>query len=370
MGFFNMLKARKVINEYSHKAITLFSEGAIYYTTNIPVIDEIIKTTPLLYITIDKNDKLLNDKRENFIPVFLEFDFFGQLFLATFSAKLVISTTPSLQVLALKKSPNVKHYSNFMHAITDAFYYQKGSFDYFDSIAMPGAHMEPSLRELEEARGLKRKELISLGTPYFDIYQKEFDSLTDISQGNYVLVAPSWGENNFLNHIDYDIFEILFQHGYNIIFRPHPMSFKYEPKLIEDILEKYNEGRNSLTFEVDREPSSIRSIKRSSFMVSFMSGIIFDFLFFAKAPVIIINMDEKRDMNKFEACDLKGKPWRNKPFKELCYLVDSKDSFIKALEDKKMFKVEDIDKYKNQVVNFGCAGKALATYYINKLNNL
>ena len=62
MNVLKLYKTKKYINKYAEKSVIFFSEGNLYYTTNFPVIEELIKKIDVLYITIDKNDKLLSFK--------------------------------------------------------------------------------------------------------------------------------------------------------------------------------------------------------------------------------------------------------------------------------------------------------------------
>ena len=127
MGLFTILNTKKTIKKYSSNSIVIFSEDDIYYTTNKPIIDELINMVNVLYITIDKNDKLLEFKHEKFHPIFLEFSFFGKLVLGALKGKLFVTTTPSLNIIPLMKSPFMQQYIYIMHSPTDIHYYQRYS---------------------------------------------------------------------------------------------------------------------------------------------------------------------------------------------------------------------------------------------------
>lgn len=365
MSLLNFFKAKKVIKSWSEKSVVIFSEGKIYYTTNKPVIDELIKEIDVLYITIEENDELLSFKHEKFHPVYLEFDFWGQFLMATIKGKLFITTTPSLNVLALKKSANMLHYMYIMHAPVDIHSYQKNSFDCFDSIVCIGEFQKISLSLLEEKRKLQCKEKVVLGLPYADLYNNEIAQYKAEKSDN-VLIAPSWGDNNFLNYIDYDIFDILLKSGKKVIYRPHPMSFKYEPNQISSIEQKYM-GNDS--FSIDKNISGIKSFCKSNIMISAVSGVIIDYIMCKPSHVIIVDIPERKYEN-LELHDLTNQSWENQLFNDICLVVKNENEFQKSLEQLSQISIEKIESYRNDIVNYGCASDKIAQYIIEKYKTI
>lgn len=365
MGLLNFLKAKKVIKSWSEKSIVIFSEGNIYHTTNKPVIDELIKEIDVLYITIEKNDELLVFNHEKFHPVYLEFDFWGQTLMAVIKGKLLITTTPSLNILALKKSPYMMHYIYVMHAPVDIHSYQKNSFDYFDSIICIGEFQKISLSILEEKRKLHCKEKVVLGLPYADLYNREMAQYKT-KKNDSVLIAPSWGDNNFLNYIGYDIFEILLNSGKKIIYRPHPMSFKYEPKQISDIEQKY---RNNNNFSLDKNISGIKSFYESNIMISAISGVIIDYIMCKPSHVIIIDIPERKCEN-LELHDLTTQSWENQLFNDICLVVKNESEFKESLEQLSSISIDKIESYRNSIVNYANTSDKIAQYIIEKYNTI
>lgn len=361
MGLLNFIKAKKNIKSWSENSIVIFSEGNIYNTTNKPVIDELIKVIDVLYITIDKDDELLLFNHEKFHPVYLEFDFWGQTLMATIKGKLIITTTPSLNVLALKKSPYMMHYMYIMHAPVDIHSYQKNSFDYFDSIICIGEFQKISLSILEEKRKLHCKEKVVLGLPYADLYSREMAQYKTETCDS-VLIAPSWGDNNFLNYIDYNIFEILLKSGRKVIYRPHPMSFKYEPKQISDIEQQYMGNDN---FSIDKNVRGIKSFYKSNIMISAISGVIIDYIMCKPSHVIIIDIPERKCEN-LELNDLTTPSWENQLFNDIGLIVRNENEFKKSLEHLSQISIDKIESYRSNIVNYACASDKIAQYIIEK----
>ena len=366
MGLINFIRSNKYIKKYNTNSIIIFSEGNIYYTTNKPIIDELIKKIDVLYITIDKDDKLLTYNNDRFHSIYIEFDFWGQLLMATIQGRLLITTTPSLHVLALKKSPNIKHYSYFMHAPGDIHYYQKHSFDYFDSIVLTGKYQIESIEHLETLRKLKVKEKVVLGLPYLDEYIRDYQQCEE-QENNYVLISPSWGVNNFLNKINYDIFAKFFSHGYNIIFRPHPMSLTYDKNLIDSILEKYRNGYNGLKLIYDTMPSGISSMKKSSFMVSATSGVILDYMIITGKKVIIINA-QNTSIENLELDDMEKIAWEDIIVQKNCIMINNEQQLDNIFVDK--LKINSIEMYNAEIANLGYSSKAIADFFIKKFDGI
>ena len=369
MGFFNFFKAKKVIKNLSEKCIVIFSEGNVYNTTNKPVIDELLKEIDVLYISIDKDDVLFSFRHERFHPVYLDFDFWGRLLMATIKGRVLLTATYSLEVLSLKKSRFMKFYICMLHSSTDCQGGQKYSHDYFDSvICFTGAQIQ-TLQELETKRQSPVKEKPLLGLAYYDVYEEKLKESVDVSEAEKcVLVAPSWGSNNFLNYIDFDLFGCIFQHGYNVIFRPHPMSLTYEKELLDAIKTKYSHGVDGLKFEIDTDNIPIKSIRKSVCLVSAYSGFVIDYAIFAHKGLILFNQERKID--NLDQIDLPKRTfWDEQVVGDVAKFVTTKDEFDQALRYCTTNKADiknKIDKYKNEIINYGNASTHIARYCIEK----
>lgn len=361
--FLNFIKAIKFINKYNKNSIILLSEGNTYYTTNKPIIDELIKEIDVLYITFEKNDNFFSYNHKRLHVIQLDYDFWGRLLLAMIKGNLLITTTPSINVLSLKKSPNIKHYSYFMHAPVDIHSYQKNSFDYFDSIICVGNFQQISLEYLENKRNLNTKEKVILGLPYADIYTK--DNM-QYDNKKTVLIAPSWGNNNFLNYINYDIFNTVLKAGYKIIYRPHPMSLIEEKEQVNNIINKYN---NNIYFTYNNDINNIRAIRSSSILISSISGIILDYILFHTANVLLINIPNYQN-NNLESYDLPHNSWEHTVYNDICIKINSEDELISNLHIEHNINQSIIEKYKNEIINFGNSAIEISKFLLKKYREL
>ena len=365
MNIFSFLRLKSDWNKHPEKNIIMFSEGNIYKFTNIPILKKLSEKEIIYYITLDKKDDIYLDPPKNVYVFLIELDFFGLLFLQTLKAKLFITTTPGLDVLALKRSRDVNHYSYFMHAPVEINYYQKNSFDYFDSIVCAGDFQINTLAKLEKKRLTSCKEKVSLGVAYYDEYNHLYKNSIDSSGLKTILIAPSWGGNNFLNIIDYDPFEMLLQAGYKIIFRPHPQSFIAEKLL----LDKYKIHEKNPNFELNKDISIIPSFEKSDLLISGFSGIIFDFAYITERPCIIFNF-EHNDTDIYESIDIDEYNFENSEMYKLGKVINATDKF-NILEVINNINLEEykknIEESKKRISNFGNSAEQISNFFLTKI---
>ncbi|MGL5720949.1 MAG: CDP-glycerol glycerophosphotransferase family protein [Brevinema sp.] len=373
MDILSFLRLRSAYNkciEQNPDSIILFSEGNMYRNTHSPLLAFLTKHTHVIYLTLDCNDDLLTSSHANISPFLVDMGLLGGYFLENIKAKLFITTTPGLGSLALKKSKNIRHYSYFVHAPTDIHRYAKFSFDCFDSMICCGEYQVKSLNHLEKVRNFPIKEKVALGVPYYDVMVKEYDALTEESQENTVLIAPSWGNGNFLNYYKQDVIGQLLQHGYAVIFRPHPQSYKHEPHLINRIIK--NHGSNPL-FSLDRNISNISSMKKASLLISSYSGMIFDFIFLTEKPCILFDIAHIGSF--FEDQDIDFPSWQSELMPHIGKLVSLNQTLniteiLQEIQDNQDSILSAIRQAKRDVSNFGNCSAKIVDFFCTKLKEL
>ena len=375
MNIFSFLKTSSLYNKTIVKypnAIVLFSEGNTYKNTNSPLLAELSKHTHIIYLTLDSKDEFLLNPYPNTSSLLVSLDFLGSLFLKKISAKLFITTTPGLGALALKKSKNVKHYSCFMHAPADVHYYQKFSFDCFDSIVACGDFQVKSLLRLEQERNFPVKQKIALGVPYYDIILKEYSEYPTQDQTSHktILIAPSWGDNNFLNYYQKDLIGTLLKQDYHVILRPHPQSFKHEPMLINSLISKHKTQPN---FSIDKNISNIESMKKADLLISGYSGVVFDFIFLTEKPCILF--DIKNMGTNFEKQDINFPSWEDNLMPKIGKLVSLEDdiditAILEEINTNQEAILSNIRTAKSEITNFGDASSKIAEFYLTLLGEI
>ena len=288
----------------SYKPYVIYNEGNQYWNTFKPVVEEFeARKIPLEYLTSSKTDPVF-DQKYNYVKA----EFIGEgnsafAKLNMLSAGVVLMTTPGLQVYQLKRSKNVKHYSHVLHMPNDATTYRLFGLDFFDSVLLTGDYQATDLRYLEKKRGINKKELVTGGCPYLDVYKQNIAEIPAEENHPFtVLVSPSWGDVGLLKKYGEKLLDPLSKTGWRIIVRPHPQSKKSEAEMLERLTARYKDNPNIVW---DYERQNIFSLKKSDIMISDFSGIIFDYTFLCDKPVMYVNAG--MDLRPYDAYDLDGK---------------------------------------------------------------
>jgi hypothetical protein len=295
----------------SDHTLVLYSEGKQYLGTFRPILQELARRkVACLYLSSDPEDPLLASGSELIQTKHIGKSYAAWAYLNTLRADVVTMTTPGLDVLQIKRSKHVKHYTHVIHAPTDKAFNRPYSFDYFDSVFICGPHQERTIRTLETIRGAKPKQLILAGCVYYDELAAAFRqhaSQPKEPRGEgplRVLVAPTWGKNGLLTRYGMRVIKPLAEAGFQVTVRPHPQSRSAEPELLAKIQE---ETQGFANVRWDGESSPLAAMEAADILVSDISGIIFDYCFLTERPVVTLDFQpEKRG---FEASDLPYEPW-------------------------------------------------------------
>ncbi len=316
--------------------IVFYSEGRQYWATFKPIVEALEKRgAPLLYLSSDSGDPGLADRAASSRARCIGKGSRAFALLNLLEADICVLTTPGLDVLQIRRSPGVAHYSHMVHAITDMAFYKLYSFDYFDSILLGGPHQSRSLRWLESLRGTPPKMLLETGCPYMDVLASERgheaeektacdpppelhgqavsserqpeDQAGKVSGKGpgmrpALLVAPTWGRNGLLTRFGLELLQPLADAGFRLCIRPHPQSSLAEPGLLRELQAALAKHQ---AVSWDFGPSPFAAMQRADVLLSDLSGIVFDFALIFEKPVL--TMEFTPDLRGQEANDL---PWR------------------------------------------------------------
>jgi hypothetical protein len=288
--------------------IVIYCEHKRYWGVFKPILDAFEnKSIAVTYFTSSEDDPVF---LQLYSKVSCEYIGFGNKAFARLNfleADVCLMTTPALDVYQLKRSPGVLHYAHVLHAVGDATGYRMFGLDYFDSILLNGSYQIQDIRELEEQRGLKSKELIVVGCPYLDELLSKYNQRNpnDSDILKTILVAPSWGASGILSKYGSKLLDPLLQTGYQIVVRPHPQSMQSEKSVIESLQKRYRD-EPLLIWNFDAD--NFESLVAADVLISDYSSVMFDYVFLFDRPLLYVNAEF--DIRPYDAGDLDHLPWK------------------------------------------------------------
>lgn len=292
--------------------LVFYSEGKQYWSTFKPLLEECSRRgIPATYFTSGEDDPGLHADLEHIDAQYIGTGQESFYVLNRLIADMVVLTTPGLDVLEIKRSKNVKHYSHVTHAPGCIAGYKAYSVDYYDSVLLGGDGDIDVIAELEAYRNTPKKEVKVIGHTYLDVYR---ESLQDKEKytGSYfdndrpvVLVSPTWGNHSLLENYGKKVLSTLEEaDAFNVIIRAHPQSFISQEELMDELMTTFPPNEHRVW---DRNVDGLVSMSQADIMLSDFSGIIFDFVSLFGKPILTMNAQyEKRGR---DASDIKKDPW-------------------------------------------------------------
>ena len=295
--------------------LVIFSDNRRYWSVFAPICEELEKREqPVLYLTESEDDPALKQSYK-----YIRGEYIGEgnkafARLNFLRAKVVLSTTPSLDVYQWKRSRDVEKYVHIPHAPNDITLYRMFGIDYYDAILLSGEYQVRQVRQLEAHWGLPAKDLELVGIPYMDEMRKRLAAAgaPEDTGTRTVLLAPSWGESAILKRYGSRMIEALMKTGYHIIIRPHPQSFASEKEMLDQLMAAFPESEQ---LEWDRNPDNFETLRRADIMISDFSGVIFDFTLVFDKPILYA--DTSFDKGPYDCWWLEEELWTFRILPEL-----------------------------------------------------
>ncbi len=356
----------------NHYGIVLYNEGGKYWTSFKPLLDEFEKReTEIVYYTSDDKDPAFNNEYN-----YIKTKYIGQgnkayMKLSVMEADICLMTTPGLNVYQLKRSKKVKHYCHIFHGTGDACDYRLFGLDYYDSIMLMNEINGTYIRELEQKRNLKPKELLVAGELDLDTMAEEVKKLNEEKKDKInILLAPTWGPQAIFSKYGMKLLDELVKENWNIIIRPHPQSFISEKKLIRAIKEKSRKNSNII---FDDNINNLISLSKADVLISDFSGIIFDYAFLFNKPFVYTEYELNREI--YDYSDLGHGTWKKDILNKIGFEL-TKDNFkninsiVKdVMKDRK--KIKNIEEVKNIIwQKQGQAAKTVVDFLVKKQKEL
>jgi hypothetical protein len=232
------------------------------------------KKNEIIFFSLEKINYTFN---KNISAIYLNFNFFIEIFFLFLKSKYVYSTSPGLNYTLFKKSIISKKskYIYLQHSpVSLNMAYDKDAFINFDAIQVINKFQLNDVNEINKDFKKKIK-------PFKSKYK--FLELTNNDYKNYLLVAPTWKTDFYSSGFYLELFRELKKKNINFIFRPHYMSLK-----------KGEFDLNKLDFIKDKiDLSSKLDLTIHENLLSDWSGIYLEFIILHKKKPFLFNSKKK-----------------------------------------------------------------------------
>ena len=364
-------KAAKISN--TKIPYVIFSDDKRYWSVFKPICDEFEKRgVDIVYWTANPDDPALSLKYDHVKAEFIGEGNKAFARLNMMNAGICISTTPGLDVYQWKRSQNCDWYVHVFHSVSDATGYRMFGLNSYDAVLAGGPIVKKYLDEIAEKRNQLKKEIVICGITYMDSLlekYRQYEAKEQKKESKIVLLAPSWGPSGILSKYGEKIIDSLLNTDWNIIIRPHPQSFKSEKNIIDSLMSKYQDNKR---IRWDSDMDNFPSLHESDLMISDFSGVIYDYAFIFKKPVIYAQVNF--DPSPYDAAWIDDEKWMIKILPDIGFpLAESDfDNMQVILDSAKNDK--SLDAKRNEKIDLcwqqiGNSGVCITDYLIKKYNN-
>jgi YidC/Oxa1 family membrane protein insertase len=273
------------------RRVVFYSEGRTYAKYLRPIVNELIASGDVFvaYLTSDAQDPILTECDSRLAAFYVGSGSVRTWVFQTLEARILVTTTPDLENLHLKRSSTYPvHYAYVHHSLVSSHrVYRRGAFDHFDSILCAGPHHERETRAWEAINRLSAKRLFEHGYAPLDSLlgglNKYQNSGTDRLN---VLLAPSWGPEGIIERGAKPIVTALLRAGHNVVLRPHPMTSRLGSKALAALATQF---RSNPRFSIDVDVTTMQALLDAHILVSDWSGVAMEFAFGLNRPVLFID---------------------------------------------------------------------------------
>lgn len=288
---------RYFLNEnWDERPITFYSGNRFYSQHFEPIVSRIIEKSDLHidFISSDPQDPVFTHPSQR-ISTYL-CNYFLAPVISKLKAKVLMMTMPDLGTYHIKRAadPNVNHMYVFHAPASTTMMYRKGAFDNYDTIFCPGPHHLMEIQRTEEVYNLPQKQLVETGYYMLEKRYSEYQNHLPlrINQPKMVLVAPSWHDQNLIEACGKELFEVLLDEGYQIVYRPHPQTIisKHRKNRIESIIKPFLHLEN---FTLEVNPLADESFYLAEILITDWSSIAFEYAWGTERPVLFVDTPQK-----------------------------------------------------------------------------
>jgi hypothetical protein len=356
----------------SDREIVFYSENNDSWVFFEPIITALLETygKKICYLTSSVDDPVLAYQGDKIKGFYIGSGSVRTYLFWTLRANVMVMTMPDLETYQIKRSRRSRrvHYVYVFHGmVSTTMVYRLGAFDHFDALLCVGPYQIKEIQASEKLYKLKPKILIESGFGRLDSIIKEARNRPRRpvrGKGKKsILVAPTWGDQALLETCAFELLDILLENGYQVMYRPHPMTLRHRKKLLMELQKKFSQYKN---FEYESDVGSQESLHATDIIITDWSGIAIEYAFGLEHPVIFIDLPRK--VNNHE--------YKNIPLEPIEVAIRSKigavippdrlkevPKYIEELCSNPDSFVREIKKIRSEsVYNLGASGAAGAAY--------
>lgn len=323
---------------------------------------------PVAYVTSDPEDPILRSENLNIRAFYIRH--LLAFFVLNLKARFLVMTMPDLNRFHVKRSRHGLDHVYLFHNIGSSFPVLRHAalFDY-DTIFCSGPHHEEEIRHQEQLYDLPAKRLVKFGYYRLEkMYQQYRQYVRSHQPGpadrRRVVIGPSWGPDSILNRCGADLIEVLLGAGFEVIMRPHGMTYRKDPRLIKDLLKRFGSHDH---FVHDPDMGFLETLYESDVLISDWSGLAYEYAFATERPVLFVDLSQKIVNAKFNAIGIEpvdpvlrhelgtvlGLDELSRAPQAVEDLIARREEFVEGIRAAR-------DKY---VYNFGSSSEAGAAYF-------
>jgi hypothetical protein len=289
------------------REIVFYAEDNASWVFFEPIIRELLTThgKKICYLTSSADDPVLTCQKDNIIGFYIGLGLVRTYLFLTLKAGIMVMTMPDLETYHIKRSKVWPVYYIYVYhsMCSTTMVYRFGAMDHFDAILCVGPHHINEIRATEKLYNLKPKILIESGYGRLDSIIEEAQNRPQtilVEGAKKVLLAPTWGDHALLETCAFDLVDILLGRGYQVIYRPHPMTVRHRQKLLTELQNKFAQHKN---FKYETEVGSQESLHWSDILISDWSNAAIEYALGLERPVISIDLPRKVNNPEYQKVD-------------------------------------------------------------------
>ena len=357
-----------------NKHLVFYSESNGFYKYYKGIIEYLLNNTNITihYITSDYNDKIFElEKKNKQIKAYYIAEKKLITLMMKLEADIVVMTMPDLDNYHIKRSYLKKdiEYIFIPHSMDSLnMTMREKSMNNFDTIYVTDKYQRDEMEKIIKYYNLKNKKIIDWGYSLLDDMVEDYNKNKKENKIKTVLIAPSWQKDNIVDLCLEELLNELRGHEYKVIVRPHPQHVRHCREKFENLKRQYSKDDS---IEIQTDFSSNDTVFNADLLISDWSGIVFEYAYTTKKPVLFIDTPMKIMNPTYDKInDNPINIWSRNVIGEVIKLDNLKNCnkvVEEMLNNKKKYHDKIDSLINDSVYNIGTSSEVGANYIIESL---